>query len=402
MRERALPFHLLIWFILQKTNQSLQVCLDQFFEEAHDRLSISKSAFTQARANLCPKVFKRLNRLVATLFYQHANFKKWKGFRVLAIDGSTLALPGQHPSLKQRFSFHGFGPKADAGHWMSRISYLYDVFNGLVIDAQMNSFDTSESALCHQHMPFVNKGDMLLFDRYYASFERMFLLRAKGAHFIFRMKDNWWKCVEQFLETGLQEQVVCLSLPVKHHHLLKKYPHLSQTLKVRLVKKKNRKGNIQVFCTSLLDAQTYSRKAITNLYKQRWGIEEAYKIIKCRLEVADFSGLTAWAIQQDFFAKTLLISLCNALCFGVGPKSPKRQPLKRNDENRVPVINRTYALHHLKVILTKATFCIKKLEEWLKAFFVKISKQVEYSRRNQSSTRLNKPNSKHPMSYKTV
>lgn len=375
--------------------------MDSFFD-FHQLKSVSKSALTQARANLCPKVFKQLNRLVANIFYENAVFKKWKGFRVLAVDGSTLQLPGNHPSLKKKFSHHFFGPKADVGHWMSRISYLYDVFNGLILDAAIESYTTSESALCNQHMPLIKKGDLVLFDRYYASFERMFLLSAKGVHFVFRMKDNWWNCVDAFVKSGLDEQMVCLRLPAKLQYLLEKYPHLSPVLKVRLVKKTNRKGETQVFCTSLIDNQKYSRKSILNLYKQRWGIEEAYKLIKCRLEVADFSGLTTWAIQQDFYAKTLLITLCNTLCFGIKPKPPKRQSVKRAKEKRVPIINRTYALYHLKTILNKATFCIIKLEDWLKSFFIKISNQVEYSRRNQSSVRKIKPLTKFAINYKVV
>lgn len=390
-----------MWFILQKTNQSLQVCLDSFFD-FHELKSVTKSAFTQARAHLCPQVFKRLNRIVVAHFYSTTNFVKWKGFRVLAVDGSTLQLQGNHPSLKERFSYHCFGPKADAGHWMSRISYLYDVFNGIVLDAQMMSYTTSESTLCDHHMPFVKKADLLLFDRYYASFERMFTLMAKGCHFVFRMKDNWWKCVERFIETGLDEQIVEISLPASHQRLLKKYPHMKTTIQVRLVKKVNRRGEVQVFCTSLPDTEKYSRKAIVNLYKQRWGIEEAYKLIKCRLEVADFSGLTAWAIQQDFYAKTMLISLCNTFCFGIKAKPEKTKPLDKSKAERVPIINRTYALNQLKAIITRTAFHFDKLQEWIEKFLHRVRRKIEWSRRNQSVPRNFKPNIKHAMSYKSV
>ena len=396
-----LSFPLLIWFMLQKTNQSAQICLDSFFE-AHQRVAPTKSAFTQARANLCPKVFKRLNRIIVRIFYQYSKFKTWKEFRVLSVDGSTLQLPGNHISLWDRFSRHFFGPKADVGHWMSRISYLYDVFNGMVIDAQMESYTTSEATLCKSHMPFVKKGDVVLFDRYYASYELMFLLMGKGAHFVFRMKDNWWKCVEAFVKSGLDQQEVCLRLPKKNHYLLAKYPHLKETQQVRLIRKTNRKGEVQVFCTSLTDSQTYSRKAILNLYKQRWGIEEAYKRIKSRLEVADFSGMTSWAIQQDFYAKTLLISLCNALCIDIKPKPIKRCNIRRNNQSRSRIINRTYALHHLKGIIRKAAFTIEKLQSWLDEFFSKVSCFVEYSRKHQSFPRIAKPNCKHAMNFKPV
>ena len=343
-----------------------------------------------------------MNRLIVRLFYRYSRLKTWKGFRVLSVDGSTLQLPGNHQSLWKKFSRHFFGPKADVGHWMSRISYLYDVFNGIVIDAQMEGYTTSEATLCKNHMPFVKKGDMVLFDRYYASYELMFLLMGKGAHFVFRMKDNWWKCVETFVKSGLDQQEVCLCLPKKHHFLLKKYPHLKETQQIRLIRKTNRKGEVQVFCTSLIDSQVYSRKAILNLYKQRWGIEEAYKLIKSRLEVADFSGLTSWAIQQDFYAKTMLISLCNALCADIKPKTIIRRKTKTANPTRGRIINRTYALYHLKVIIRKTTYTLEKLQTWIDEFGIRVSTFVEYSRKNQSNPRKPKPFSKHAMNYKTV
>lgn len=121
---------------------------------------------------------------------------------VLAVDGSILQLPCNRESLKDKFSYHFFGPKADVGHWMRSISYLYDVVNGIVLDSQMGRYTTSEVALCKQHLPFIKKGGVVLFDRYYASYELMFQLLAKGSYFVFRMKDNWWKCIDTFIKSG--------------------------------------------------------------------------------------------------------------------------------------------------------------------------------------------------------
>lgn len=311
----------------------------------------------------------------------------------MGIDGSTLQLP-DHQSLKEKFSHHFFGPKADSGHWMSRISYLYDVFNGLVIDAQMESYTTSEASLCQSHLPMIKKGDLVLFDRYYASFLLMTELLGKEAHFVFRMKDNWWKCVDTFVKSGLKEQLVSLHLPAR---LKAQYPHLKEQMQVRLIRKTNRKGEIQVFCTSLTDCQTYSRTSIINLYKQRWGIEEAYKLIKARLEVADFSGKTAWAVQQDFYAKTMLLSLCNALCGDIEPK-PVRKPASKS-QDRVPIINRTYALNRLKKMIGQL-LSNSSIELLVTRFIKKVSAIHEYSRKGQYFDRNFKPNLKYPMNYK--
>ena len=150
-----------------------------------------------------------------------------------------------------------------------------------------------------------------------------------------------------------------------------------------MIRKKGRDGNIQVYCTSPIDTHTYTHRAINNLYKQRWGIEEAYRLIIARLEVADFSGKTAWAIQQDFFAKTMLISLCNALCFDLKPKKAMKISKKTKPKKNTPIINRTYALHHLRELLKKITFSTDKIADWLTAYLKRIEDIVEYCRRNQ-------------------
>ncbi|RTZ94269.1 MAG: hypothetical protein DSY91_00585 [Deltaproteobacteria bacterium] len=75
MRERIISFPVLILFLLQKTNESLQAGLNRFFD-AHQLKPPTKSALTQARANLNPKVFKWLNSIIVRLFYQNARIKR--------------------------------------------------------------------------------------------------------------------------------------------------------------------------------------------------------------------------------------------------------------------------------------------------------------------------------------
>ena len=57
--------------------------------------------------------------------------------------------------------------------------------------------------------------------------------------------------------------------------------------------------------TSLVDIKKFPRKSFLNLYHQRWFIEEDYNIMKSRLEVENFSGVSVEAIQQDIHAKVL-------------------------------------------------------------------------------------------------
>ena len=69
-------------------------------------------------------------------------------------------------------------------------------------------------------------------------------------------------------------------------------------------------GECEVLCTSLIDTQEYLYEDFPELYHLRWNEEEAYKLLKCRIEVEDFSGKTARSVRQDFYAKVFLMTLC--------------------------------------------------------------------------------------------
>ena len=392
-RNRLLPFETLAHLILQWSSRSIQVELSDFFEG--EASTPTKSAFSQGRAKLSEQAFVELNRQSCDLFYQQASYRKWKGFRVMGIDGSTLQLPN-HETIIEEFGQHGFGPKADAMKSMARISYLYDVYNGLVIDARMGRFSDSESALCQQHQEHCKAGDMLLFDRYYASYPLIFSLLQRGIEFCFRMKEDWWNVVEQFSGSGKKEDIVRLELPVNHQQ---QFPDLPHQVTVRLIKRTGKNGEVQVFCTSLLDDEKYNRKSIINLYHQRWNIEEAYKFIKTRLDVEDWSGKKAITVKQDFFAKTLLLTLCNIMCFKVNPEV---KPKPRLPADRPPIINRTYAMHQLKKSLYHWCTAPTVDEQQIEAFENDVAVKPEFSRKGQSSPRNKKLFVKFAMSYKSV
>ena len=101
--------------------------------------------------------------------------------------------------------------------WPEFHSYLYDVFNGLIIDSQIGRYSDSESTLCWKHLPQCRPGDLVLFDRYYASYPLIFSLLQRGIEFCFRMKEDWWKVVGQFSKSKKMEDIVALDLPEKQN-----------------------------------------------------------------------------------------------------------------------------------------------------------------------------------------
>jgi len=389
---------------------AIQRELDSFFKQlSNEDISIreaTKSAFSQARAKLNPWAFSRLNEVVVNTFYQQSLCYTWHGMRTLAVDGSRLVLP-KHQSVEDEFGIHEFGPKADSPRSMAISSTLYDVFNHLTLDAQLAPYSGSEIDLLDKHLEKVEKGDMLLLDRGYPSFALFFILMARGIEFTVRMKDNWWLSVKEFVASGQKEQIVSFTLPDKDREKLADYPEMiDSTIPCRLIRIELEGGEVKVLCTSLTDMEKYKHSDFKELYHYRWNTEEAYKLLKSRIELEDFSGKTARAVHQDFQAKIFLMTLTAAYAFPVeervrkefkAGKKTKAGKKRKYDQK----INRTNAISTTINSLI-GLFIKKKESSTMEEFDDNLYKTREIIRPGRSFERKHKPKKNYAMAYKRL
>ncbi|WP_229239621.1 hypothetical protein [Echinicola soli] len=170
---------------------SVQQELDDFFSDK--LVSYSKGAFSQQRSKLNPKVFTWLNEKQCSFYYNKASHvRRWKGFRLIGIDGSTLQLPYSKELAK---GFGQFETRTENGRKvvLARVSQAYDVLNQISIDAKIKHYRTSELSLCESHLPCLGQGDLLIMDRAYAAFWLMSSLVQQQKSFVIRVKANRWK-----------------------------------------------------------------------------------------------------------------------------------------------------------------------------------------------------------------
>ena len=64
-------------------------------------------------------------------------------------------------------------------------------------------------------------------------------------------------------------------------------------------------GETEVLITSLTDMEQYPHDLFADLYHDRWPVEEDYKIMKCRIEIENFTGQSELSVYQDFHARVL-------------------------------------------------------------------------------------------------
>jgi len=79
--------------------------------------------------------------------------------------------------------------------------------------------------------------------------------------------------------------------------------------RVRLVRNVSPSGEQCVLMTNLFDEKLYPADCFAELYHKRWGIEEAFKRLKHRLNLEHVTGLTQQAVGQDVSAKIICDNL---------------------------------------------------------------------------------------------
>jgi hypothetical protein len=94
-RDRKINFADIILIILNMIKRTTQLEIDCSLEKYLFKKTIgyTKQSFSEARHKILPEAFVELNKCLVELFYSDGQFKKFKHYRVLGIDGSKIQLP---------------------------------------------------------------------------------------------------------------------------------------------------------------------------------------------------------------------------------------------------------------------------------------------------------------------
>ena len=182
-RRRKMSFTNYIWYLLTTAKRSLTSGLQAFVKELNVSWdSYSKQAFSQGRQRIKPEAIKALMCATQERFYREANYATWRGMRVSAIDGSRYNLPTSE-ELREHY-----GVQKSSGEQVQALgSCLYDVLNGLILDAQLTRVDGNERELAKQHFDVLKANparrgekELLLMDRGYPSYELIREMTQRG------------------------------------------------------------------------------------------------------------------------------------------------------------------------------------------------------------------------------
>lgn len=340
-RLRALPFSIMMLLLLRKSLKSLQLVLNEFFLES-DKHPVTASAFTQARAHLRHTAFIELNqKAVVEVMYRDDQIKRYKGMRVLGIDGSKILLP-QHPSVIETFgeiAYSNDHPEVKGAHAYGVASVLYDVLNRVAIDSTLGKAKDYEVELAIGHLAHTRENDVLLCDRNYASYRWLALLCSRPQHFVIRCSAGSFLPAREMLQgKGADDQRVTLKPDATKRKEIRAR-HLPEELQVRFVRVKLVTGEDEVLVTNVMDRETYPTQEFQKIYEMRWDVEGFYKVLKSRLNLENFTGKTAESVYQDFYASVYLTGLESILTMESNERLAEKETQHSQQVNHVVSFN---------------------------------------------------------------
>jgi predicted mannosyl-3-phosphoglycerate phosphatase (HAD superfamily) len=313
IRSRKVGFVSLMILIMSLLRKTLQLELDEFIrkETLEKNETYTKQSFSEARQKIKPEVFNILNRELIEMYYTQG-YKDYKGYRILAIDGSKIQLPNNKKTREYYGSIRNNSEHFEIAQALS--SNLYDVENRIIISSLIAHCESSERKLAEQNIRELIElrqetiQNLILFDRGYPSFELIKFIENTGQKYIMRVKSNFFK---EVIESEKKDEIVTVIItPSRQKHMKQQgyNAQLGDSITMRVVKFNLPSGEEEILITNVI-CTDISLEECKILYFKRWGIETKYDVLKNKMQIENFSGDSLKVIQQDFYATVFLANI---------------------------------------------------------------------------------------------
>lgn len=378
-RNRKLTFKKLFYFLFFQSKKSLSINIEDFIED-YPQLKIgdiSKQAVSKARKGICFRAFIALLKVTYQMFYRLSqNIKKWNGYKIFAIDGTTLQMPQTEENLAE----FGFTTNQTGSRFpLAGASALMDVLNDLIIDAQINTRIYPERDFALEHMAAFSELDMkkdsiILFDRGYPSYKLFHKLNQEGIFYLMRISN--YSQIKRLLGDS-DDKVISYG----------RGTYAKYRVNVRMLKIILENGKTEYLITNVFD-DSLTPDMFKELYHLRWGIEIKYQELKSRLEIESFSGHKPQIIRQDYYLALFFSNLVAIL-----KKDIDLMIEKETDTASKPYsyqCNRSFLINRIKKYLVKMLLEPQNLTELLDNICVRASKmrsQIRNQRKYERKVR---------------
>ncbi|MBI9019214.1 MAG: IS4 family transposase [Phycisphaerae bacterium] len=265
------------------------------------------------------------------------HYDKWKGHRVILVDGTCLTT-ADNKKLHEEFvapkGYHGKGR-----YPLARVVALSLSNTMAVIAYNVGKYTTSENSLLAPMLKKLRKGDILLGDRHYAGANLYCRYLNHGLEFLTRMHQAIKiSKIKPCLVYDNNDFIGYLKVN-KIHRLADS--SLPEKIKVRFMMAeimiRGRKKQLW-FVTSLLDAQKYPANQIIALYADRWRIETLFRELKVNLHSNVLRSQKVVGVYREIAAHFSALNIIRCIMLESAIEKNIEDPIRLSFSNTVRVI----------------------------------------------------------------
>ena len=352
-RERKLPLREVISVLLCMEGGSLTGELLRYF--GCSQHTASSSAFIQQRQKINEFAFPSLFDLFVRNTDQNSLYK---GYRLLAADGSDIQIPTDPKHADSYFP----GTNGQAPYSLLHLDAVYDLLQHTYMDATVcGRRDWNEKGvLCNMVDRSSIAKALLIADRGYESYNLMAHIQEKGWKYLIRIKDIhssgiaagldlpdgdefdiWFHFhftkrqtaeAKQLLNNKQKYKWISASHPFDFLPLTsKKHDPLSfYYLPFRVVRFKISHSSYETVITNL-DEIEFPSDELKRLYGMRWGIETSFRELKYTVGLLHFHAKKVENITQEIFARLIMYNFAELITSHVViQKLNRKHPCKAN------------------------------------------------------------------------
>lgn len=316
---QKLDADVIINLLLSNMKRGTQFELMEYFYQKTGNLDVakypSKSAFSQAREKIQPSFFLELSRFLAKNAEElQPTPKLYKGYRLVAVDGTTIYLP----KTKKLVTEFGETKNQHNTQCLPRCSILMDVLNGWNYNSIIGHTKDSEKKQILLQLDYIPENSILILDRLYPSAELIYELNKRQIKFVIRCANTWNAAVSKvYIDKNCRDKTVTHKITEKAVTELKKRVSPEEVknmncnleisyriLKVKIPDNeasiKAKTENTEMLLTNIFEGMT--EEDFQKIYNYRWGVETGIDVLKNKLAIESLTGHSPDSVYQDFYA----------------------------------------------------------------------------------------------------
>lgn len=341
-RDRIYSPVITLWMFLGQTLSPDHSCRDAVHRLNAWRVARQKkkadsntTAYCEARQRLPENVVQELaKRSGQKCCQQAADRWRWKGHDVKVVDGFTLTMPDTPENQKEYPQSRS--QKKGCGFPIMRCVMLFCLSTGAALDIAMGRYrgkQTGENSLLQAINHLLFPGNILLADRYYATFGNIWQALKGGYHIVMRAHHKRKIDFRRGLKQGSYDQIVTYDKPPRRPVWMSQseYEQCDKFISVRHVsyevKRKGFRVQRIILATTMLNAEQDTVEELAELYCRRWQVELDIRSLKTHMQMEHLRCQSPAMVRKEVYAHIIAYNLIRDLIVHTSiiyQTSPKR------------------------------------------------------------------------------